>query len=259
MNELVTHYRNENWTNSMIVAEKLGKSHKHVLRDIRKLLEGLSKLTAQSWTIDLPNTKKYGRDIVPCEKYVLEKYLSENGHEYERYRMNKPAFTLLLMQMTGEEALKIQKSFNHAFYEMEQFILKQHNTEFIAAREQGKLARRQVTDSIQELVEYAKRQGSQHAEFYYATVTKEIYKALGFLAQGEKVGSEFRNHLDNFQLAELFIAETIANREIEAGIDAGLHYKEIYLLAKQKVIDYGRSQEGFRIKPNKRELQKSLA
>lgn len=243
--QLVTRYRGENWTTSNLVAEKLGKNHQHVLEKIRKLLSDLEKLTVETSTII--NTKKKYVNKPAVEKFVLEKYIAENGHEYERYRMNKPAFSLLVMQMSGKEALKIQYSFNVAFYEMEQYILKKENTEFIAAREQGKIARAEVTDSIQDLVEYATKQGSTKAKFYYSTITKETYKALGFLAAGEKVGSEFRNHLDNLQLAELFIAETLASRVIEQGIIDELDYHEIYYRAKQKVCEFGRSQQSLKL------------
>ena len=151
------------------------------------------------------------------------------------------------MQMSGKKALKVQKMFNGAFYDMEQYILKLQNQDYIAAREQGKIARLEVTDSIKELVDYAVEQGSKNAKFYYSTMTKETYKALGFLAKGEKVGSEFRNHLDKFQLHELVMAEAWAAKIIKAGIDDELHYKEIYLLAKQKVVEFGKAQQQLRL------------
>lgn len=240
MVDLVFHEKNDDWTTSNLIAEKLDKSHKHVLDKIKKLLSDLEKLdktTAEVSAIKKRNTK-----------FVFEKYIADNGHEYERYKINKPAFSLFLMQMSGLEALRIQDTFNDAFYAMEQYILKLQNTQYLAAREQGKQARLGVTDSIKGLVEYATKQGSEHAKLYYATITKETYKALGYLAQGEKIGSDFRNHLDNFQLAELFIAESLATNVIENAIEDGLHYKEIYLLAKQKVIEFGNSQKSLRIK-----------
>lgn len=238
--ELIVHSSGENWTTSNLAAEKLGKNHKHVLEKIRKLLDDLSKLTAETSTV-----KKVAKT-----KFILENFTSDNGHTYERYRMNKPAFTLLLMQMSGKKALEAQTLFNEAFYDMEQYILKLQNTQFVAAREQGKLARADVADAIKDLVELATSQGSEHAKFYYSTITKETYKALGFLAQGEKIGSDFRNHLDSFQLAELFIAESLATRVIEQAISDKLHYKEIYLLAKQKVCEFGRSQKTMQLPSN---------
>ncbi len=237
--ELVEHFRGENWTNSNLIAEKLDKNHNHVMAKIRKLLNDLSKFTDETSSMK-KNDKK---------KFILENYTSANGQTYSRYKMNKPAFTLLIMQMSGKEALKIQDTFNDAFYEMEHFILRKQNVEFITAREQGKIARAECTDAISELVEYATGQGSEHAKYYYSTITTETYKALGYLAKGEKAGSEFRNHLDHFQLAELFIAESLASQAIRQAIEENLHYKEIYLLAKQKVCEFGRSQQALKFTP----------
>jgi len=243
--QLVAHYRGENWTTSNLVAEKLGKNHNNVMQKIRKLLSDLEELTAKVSSVVL--TRQTLRVDQNCEKFVLEKYMAENGHEYERYRMNKPAFSLLVMQMSGKEALRIQKTFNMAFYEMERYILKKENTEFIAAREQGKLARADVSDAIQDLVDYATANGSTKAGHYYSTITKETYKALGFLKAGEKVESEFRNHLDNFELAELFIAETLASRVIEQCLQEKIDYHEIYYRAKEKVCEFGRAQKSLRL------------
>jgi Rha family phage regulatory protein len=239
MDELVIHLNKENWTTSNLVAEQLGKSHKHVLDKIRKLLGKIENLTAENSAM---------KNIKNCEKFIEESYINERGQTYPRYRMNKPAFTLLVMQLSGLKVVRLQRAFNQAFYDMEQYILKLQNTDYIAVREQSKIARLEITDSIKRLVDYATSQGSTHAQFYYATITKETYKALGFLAQGEKVGSEFRNHLDHFQLHELVMAEAWASKVIEQGIDDGLHYKEIYLLAKQKVCEFGGFQDKLRLK-----------
>lgn len=234
MPDLVIHSKNENWTTSTLVAKEFGKSHDFLLKKIRKLLNSLARLK-----------KRAKKD---SEQFILENYINEMGHTYPRYKMNKPAFTLLMMQMSGEKVIEVQKQFNDAFYDMEQYILKIQNTNYLAAREQSKIARLEITDAIKELVDLAVSQGSQHAQHYYSTLTNEVYKALGFLAKGEKTGSEFRNHLDKFQLHELVMAEAWAARVIAQGVEDKLHYKEIYLLAKQKVIEFGRSQDQLRIK-----------
>jgi len=238
MTELVTRLKNENWTTSLLVAKNFGKSHEFIMRKIKKLLTSLANLD--------PQTCGSKSD----EKFIVENYVTERGKEHQLFKMNKPAFSLLVMQMSGTKVLQVQKAFNQAFYDMEQYILKLQNTEFIAAREQGKKARREVTDSIKELVDLAVSQGSQNASKYYPIITRETYKALKYLEQGEKVPSEFRDHLNNFQLAELFIAESLASQVIAQGVEDKLHYKEIYLLAKQKVNEFGRSQDALRIKPN---------
>lgn len=238
MLDLVIHSKNEDWTTSTLVAKELKKSHNHILAKIRKLLKDLENLAVKVLTA---KNKNY-------EKFHLENYTNEMGHIYPRYRMNKPAFTLLMMQLSGAKAINVQRQFNQAFYDMEQYILKMQNIDYLTAREQSKVARLEITDSIKDLVDLAISQGSTHAQYYYSTLTNEVYKSLGFLAKGEKVGSEFRNHLDKFQLHELVMAEAWASKTIDQGIEEKLHYKEIYLLAKQKVIEFGKSQDQLRIK-----------
>jgi len=231
--KLVFHEKKENWTTSNLIAEKLGKNHQHVLEKIDKLINDIKNLTVER------------SRVKNIEIFKEEKYINERNREYRRYKLNKPAFTLLLMQMSGTRIIEAQRLFNNAFYEMEQYILKMQNQDFLTAREQGKYARLEMTDSIKDLVDYATKQGSEKAKFYYSTITKETYKALGFLEKGEKVPSDFRNFLNGFQLAELLIAETIAKQEIERGMSEGLHYKEIYINAKNKVIEFGKSQLKF--------------
>jgi Rha family phage regulatory protein len=243
MNDLVFREKNENWTTSNLIAEKFDKSHKHVLAKIDTLLKDLENLTDETLAVK----KKYGRIIKHPEIFKEETFENDRNREYRRYKLNKPAFTLLLMQFSGKKVIELQRTFNQAFYEMEQHILKTSNQSFQLAREQGKQARLEVTDQIKDLVEYATNQGSSSAKFYYSTITKETYKALGFLTKGEKVPSDFRNHLDSMQLAELFIAETIATQEIEKGMKEGLHYKEIYIYAKNKVIEFGKSISSLRL------------
>ena len=66
-------------TNSLLVAEKFGKEHQHVLRDVRSLIEGVSNLG------DTP-------------MFVETTYINEqNGQEYPMFVMNRDGFTLLVM------------------------------------------------------------------------------------------------------------------------------------------------------------------
>ena len=64
------------------------------------------------------------------------------------------------------------------------------------------------------------------------------YVALRFLEYKEKVPSKFRDTLDRMQLFMIIMAEHVANETIKQGMEDELHYKEIFLLAKQAVIKY---------------------
>lgn len=87
---------------SKMIAEKFGKNHKHVLRDIRELQSNLPKDNAvvHFWT----GEQKEGR-----------------RESYEVF-MNRDAFSLLAMGFTGDAALKWKFRFLEAFNAMEETI-----------------------------------------------------------------------------------------------------------------------------------------
>lgn len=105
MNELVFKGANDQaLTNSLLVAEKFGKEHQHILRDIRNLIGGMSNFGETSYFVET--------------SYIHE----QNGREYPMYVMNRDGFTLLAMGFTGEKALKFKLDYINAFNKMEQTI-----------------------------------------------------------------------------------------------------------------------------------------
>ena len=96
------------------------------------------------------------------------------------------------------------------------------------ARLEGKAIRRSETDSIAALVEYAKGQGSQSAEMYYTNITRMTNDLLGISA-GQ------RDTLDARTIKMLALAETMIDIAIRDGIKAGLPYKQVRALAKDRV------------------------
>ena len=73
-----------------MIAEKFGKEHQHVLRDIRTLIEGMSEIG------DTP-------------MFVESTYINEqNKQEYPIFIMNRDGFTLLTMGFNGKKALKFK-------------------------------------------------------------------------------------------------------------------------------------------------------
>lgn len=102
MNEIV--YKGENnqvLTNSILVAEKFGKEHKNVLRDIRTLLGGLLKIE---------HTPMFEETV-----YINP----QNGQTYPMFVMNRDGFSLLAMGFTGKKALEFKLGFIAAFNKME--------------------------------------------------------------------------------------------------------------------------------------------
>lgn len=106
MNELV--FRGENgvaMTNSYMVAETFGKSHKRILEDIDRL-----QCSAE---FRKPN---FGLSLRIRE-------LPNNGSKQERYyTMTRDGFTILAMGYTGKKAMAFKEKYIAAFNRMEQML-----------------------------------------------------------------------------------------------------------------------------------------
>jgi hypothetical protein len=64
------------------------------------------------------------------------------------------------------------------------------------------------------------------------------YAALELLQFNEKVPTGFRDTLDSMDLSFLMTAEHVAKNSLLQGMNERLHYKEIYILAKDKVNSF---------------------
>lgn len=81
-------------------------------------------------------------------------------------------------------------------------------------------------DTIQKLVEYAKGQGSSHAEMLYMTYSRLANKMAGI---------NKRDEATVMQLNNLSLMENIILHEVDLGIMKGKHYKEIYKDCKERL------------------------
>lgn len=99
---------NQVLTNSLLVAEKFGKEHQHVLRDIRNLING--------------GVSKIGDTPAFAEVTYIH---PQNGQEYPMFIMNRDGFTLLAMGFTGDKALQFKLEYINAFNKMEKILKEQ--------------------------------------------------------------------------------------------------------------------------------------
>jgi hypothetical protein len=152
------------------------------------------------------------------------------------YEMNRDAFSLLAMGFTGKKALEWKLKFLQAFNRMEKALLNQQNLSWQQQRNESKLARHVETDAIARFVEYATLQGSTSAKMYYLNITKMTHQALFLVKQAST--QPFRNVLDSMQLSFLTTAEYLIQQALEDGMVSGLHYRDIYALARNRVTHY---------------------
>lgn len=221
MNDLVVLRGNSILCDSRVVAEKFKKKHAYIVRLVVTLKNDFSKIKGD-FRSPLINKKE--------EVY--------RGQKYNYYEMDKIFFSHLVMRLKGDAAFEWQTKFIEAFFQMEQKLLQQSNLEWQKEREQGKAIRLNLTDEIKNFIDYALEHGSENAKHYYSLITKMQYKALGLIEKNEKINKQFRNTLNIMELHNLLSAEIIARKALLDGMEQKLHYKDIFQLAKTKVLQF---------------------
>lgn len=206
MNELVYLKRDDAFTDSMVIANNTDNQHESVVRIITKYRKDLEDYGRLEF-VDFKSGKR-GRPTKIC-------YLNEEQA------------TLLITYLDNTETVReFKKKLVHQFFEMRKFIAERHTLTWQETRQQGKLTRKAETDVIKKLVEYAKEQGSTHADMLYMTYSKLANKYAG-------IGK--RDNATVMQLNNLSLMEHIILNVIQNGISAGLHYKNIYKASKERL------------------------
>jgi Rha family phage regulatory protein len=209
---------------SLEIAELTGKRHDHVIRDIGELIShykrGHPKLGVSS--------------TAPVEQFPkLEEstYKNSQNKSQPMFILDQDATLDLVMGYSRELRIKVRMRMREleaqvAAKQSEQVGWNKH-------RSQGKLARSQETVAIKEFIAYAKGQGSKSPERYYINLTEMVNKQL-FDREGKS--TNWREEMDGFQLMYVGVAEAAVEKALLEGIEKGMPYKDIFKLAKQRVI-----------------------
>ena len=213
MEEIITIRRDQAVTTSLKVAEDFNKRHADVIRAIDNIIEKLEEVRGAERKIALSGFSKTS-------------YKDESGKENTVYYMNRDGFSLLVMGFTGKKALQWKCKYIEAFNTMEKILTEKQTAVWIETRQKGKLTRKSETDVIKELVEYAKAQGSTHADMLYMTYTK---------LANSIVGIKDRDSATITQLNSLSFVENIILHTIRNGMALNLSYKEIYQANKKQL------------------------
>lgn len=197
-------------TSSRLVAEKFGKRHDLVLRDIRDIF-------------------KLAEDARKIEGMFHETtYADKYGREKPMYTMNYDGFTLLTMGFTGAKAFKFKLDYIDQFNRMKAALEKLANKDALAwqkMRQLGKQPRKLLTRAIQTLEAYfAEREKTFPQGYLYGHLTNVIQNALS-IDKGSRDEQSIRklNQLDQAEdIAGNVILTNIASKKIEtlAEIDA---------------------------------------
>ena len=208
MNDLVYLKRDDAFTDSMVIAEATNNQHKSVVAVI----------------------KKYHKDLEDYGKLEFSDLKSTNpkgGRPTRIYQLTEEQAMLLITYLDNNEIVReFKKMLVKQFVAMRKLIAEKQTTTWIETRQQGKLTRKAETDVIKQLVEYAEKQGSGHADMLYMTYSKLANKYAG-------IGK--RDNATVMQLNNLSLMEHIILNVIQNGISTGMYYKEIYKASKARL------------------------
>lgn len=208
MNELVMVKKDEAFTDSMIIANGTDNQHLSVMRLVKKHLKRF---------------EKYGR----VEFMDLKSKNPKGGRPTKIAQLNEiQAMYLVTLLDNTDKVLDFKALLVEEFCRMRKVLAERQTEVWLESRKAGKLTRRSETDVIKELIEYAKSQGSTHADKLYITYSRLANKVAG-ISQRDLANIKQLNILDE--------VETMIFHVIKLGIVSGKHYKEIYQDCKRRL------------------------
>lgn len=196
------------WFSASDVGEELG------IVNIRDTLRNIDREEKKKFTNDMiPGVGNiYTRNFQSPLNNYGETFVSEEAVYNMSFRSNKPEAKLFTKWVT-----KVLKHIRVNGY----FVSDRKTSEWLDIRQETKQVRRMETDTIKKFVEYAKEQGSTHADNYYINLTKLVQNHLG-ISRGS------RDDQDQKSLLRLKSLETIVDMHLETLMKADLPYKEVY-------------------------------
>jgi phage regulator Rha-like protein len=220
-------FNNEPRADSRWLAETLGIKHAHLIRTIRKY-----------------EAKLLSFGLLPFETEAA----GVSGFENRKPKGGRPevfaslnedqSYFVATLSRNTDQVVEAKARLVQEFGRLRRAAERRATLDWQQARIEGKDARRRETDTIQEFVKYATKQGSSNAGKYFTNITKMTYRALFLVEQGLRTPNGLRDLLDGMQLTFLATAEYVCAKALRDGMDLGMPYKAIYLLARERVEGY---------------------
>lgn len=222
MNDLVIMKNEVPVVSTFDLFERMGyKEHRNLKETIDKNIDDFNEFGVMRFETVKPQGKKGGR---PVKVYLLDE--------------NQFTFLAMMMRNTPEVVklkVKIAKEFIRMKNTLANIAVQQSDVDWQTIRSDGKAIYHQKSSAVKDFVEYAKSQGSTSAERYYSNLATMENKALFFI---ERKYKNLREILNIKQLMQIATADQIVEKALIDGMSSELHYKEIYKLAKARVIAF---------------------
>lgn len=226
---LVIIKNNELFTTTLEMSKGFGIDHRQVTTLLNKYKSEFEELGVITSAMQKPSSKKGGR---PTEEIDLNQeqamYMGTLFTNNAKVRKFK---------------LQLVKEFTRLRKLLSKIISQKQNAEWLEKREAGKIERRIETDAILQFIEYAKNQGAtpKGADCYYSNISSMENKALFYMELLQEKYPNIRNIIEGFQLDSLKMADRIVARALKEGMEKSFNYKDIYILAKDRVQGFAES------------------
>lgn len=213
------------FTDTIKMSKGFGVDHRNLKFHIDKHME----FFLRDGIITIPSNKisekkGKGRPVEPIQLNEVQ------AHFLATLLGNAPRVVEFKYQMS-KEFVKIKKM-------LMEIAINKKNSEWIEARNNGKIERRIETDAIKEFVGYAMAQGSKSAQKYYMAITKMENTTLFNLELLKMNFKNIREVVNGFGLTMLKQADYVVGLELREGMSENRPYKQIYQDAKERVKRY---------------------
>ena len=200
------------FTDSLVIADGTGNAHRSVLKLINKHSEYFNEFGELTYHLKWSDNSRKGQ-ISVCN-------------------LNETQATFLITLFGNSPiVVKFKMELVKQFYMMRQLLLQKQTPIWQDTRSLSKQIRKKETDTIKLFVDYARSNGSIHAERYYTILTKLADKTSGII-NGQRDSATLE------QLNTLCMAENIIERCILDGISQQTAYRQIYQACKERLAQF---------------------
>jgi phage regulator Rha-like protein len=208
MNELVVLKGNDVFTDTIKIARGTENQHPSVIKLVKNY-----RNTLERWGV--------------VRFSDLKSINPKGGRPTKIAHLNEQqALFLVTLLDNNDIVVKFKAELVDQFCKMRKLLAERQTEAWLETRKAGKLTRRSETDVIKQLIEYAKSQGSTHADMLYVTYSKLANKIAG-VSKRDLANIKQLNILDEI--------ESMIFHVIELGMASGKHYKEIYQDCKRRL------------------------
>ena len=247
MQELpIVEYKGQAVADSRDIAKLTGRNHRDLVRQIKTFCRHMEhgnqrKITpvneSKIGLVEPPKDKeaesKIGlcqegaeSKIALCDFFIESTYKDTNGRERLCFLCTRKGCDMIANKMTGEKGTLFTAAYINRFYAMERQLTERLSPLWQDLRALSKEIRKEETETIKTLVEYAEGQGSVNAQRYYTSFSALADRFAGIIDRDKATLS---------QLNTLIIVERIIAAEIRRCINRGSPYKDVYPCCKSQL------------------------